>query len=168
MMGTIILALISAFAVILYWVSCRKAALKHQEKVAELLEKYFEDHKVSEEDRDSAYWTYRFARFWAFVPVMTIVTPIWLALSIVLRGAGHVAKKPNAQHSEIIDSIVKMYVAKNPLTSMICMPVLLFSVAVLSIIGMVTNRMKAIPTLASLYTSVAKTASHASREVKTH
>jgi hypothetical protein len=168
MMGTIILALISAFAVILYWVGCRKAALKHQEKVAELLEKYFEDHKVSELDRDSAYWTYRFARFWVFMPAMTIITPIWLALSIIVRGPGYVARKPDAQHSEIIDSIVKMYVAKNPLTSMVCMPVFLFSVAVLSIIGMVTNRMKAIPTLASLYTSVAQTASHASREVKTH
>lgn len=168
MMGTIILALISAFAVILYWVSCRKAALKHQEKVADLLEKYFEDHKVSEEDRDSIYWTYRFARLWIFMPAMTLLAPIWLALSILIRGAGHVPRKPSAQHSEIIDYIVRMYVAKNPITSMICMPVFLFSVAVLSIIGLVTNRMKAIPTLASLYSSVAQTASHASREAKTH
>ncbi|WP_460067540.1 hypothetical protein [Pseudomonas sp. H1_G08] len=167
-MSTIILALICAFAVILYWVSCRNASLKHQEKVAELLEKYFEDHKVSEDDRDSAYWTYRFARLWIFMPAMTLVAPVWLALSILIRGAGHVPRKPSAQHSEIIDSIVKMYVTKNPLTSLVCMPVFLFSVAVLSIIGLVTNRMKAIPTLASLYSSVAHTASHASREVKSH
>lgn len=167
MMSTIVLALISAFAVILYWLSCRKAALKHQERVADLLEQYFNDHQVSELDRESAYWTYRFGRLWIFMPAMTLIAPIWLALSILIRGAGYTAKKLNAQHSEIIDSIIKMYVAKNPLTSMICMPIFLFSVAVLSIIGLVTNRMKTIPTLESLYSSVAQTASHASREAKT-
>lgn len=167
-MTAILFALISAGAVILYWVSCRKAALKHQEKIAVLLESYFEDHKVSEEDRDSAYWTYRFARSWFFMPAMTIVAPAWLAVSILVRGSGYTAKKPSALHSEIIDTIVKMYVAKNPLTSMVCMPVFLVAVAFLSIIGLVFNRLKSIPTPASLYSAVADTASHASKDVRAH
>jgi len=167
-MTAIIFALISAAAVILYWVSCRRAALKHQEKVADLLDSYFEDHKVSDDDRDSAYWTYRFARSWFFMPAMTIVAPIWLAASILIRGPGYAPRKPTALHSEIVDTIVKMYVAKNPLTAMVCLPVLLVAVAVLSIIGLVSNRLKSIPTPASLYSAVADTASHASKDIRAH
>lgn len=167
-MTAIFFALVSAAAVILYWVSCRRAALKHQEKVAELLESYFEDHKVSEGDRDSAYWTYRFARSWFFMPAMTVIAPIWLAASILIRGPGYVARKPTEKHQEIIDSLVKMYVAKNPLTSMVCLPVLLVAIAFLSVIGLASNRLKSIPTPAALYSAVADTASHASKEIRAH
>jgi hypothetical protein len=167
-MMSLILAFLAAGAVLFYWRACRAGALKHQLKVAAQLESYFNDHKVSEEDKDGAYWTYRFGRMWAFMPMMALIAPIWLGFSMLVRGPGYTPKKASAQHTEIIDSIVKMYVAKNPLTAIVCMPVCLLLIGALSTIGLVFNRLKSIPSPGSIYSAVAISFTHSSREGKLH
>ncbi|MNY62220.1 hypothetical protein D3C86_1990020 [compost metagenome] len=64
--------------------------------------------------------------------------------------------------------MVKMYVAKNPITSILMMPICLLSVAILMTIGLVFNRLKTIPSFASLFSSFADKASHVTHGVKIH
>jgi len=157
---SILIAFIIAAIVVVYWVQCRRAALKHQIRAVELIEEFINDESVSDQDADVAYGMYRMARSWLFMPAMSIMVPFAFAIS-VWRGD---LDKPgrSGRRQKIMDSIMQMYMTRNPLTSVVCMLWILLTFSFILPVGILLNRIRAIPSAASFYGVVANATATAS------
>lgn len=161
MMG-IFFGALAAAAIILYWVQCRRSALIHQSRLADLLVAYFEKDDVSESDKEAAYWTYNFSRMWIFMPAMAVISVGAFLFAIV---AGRLDSdvetiKSNGARNEIMDTALKMYMAKNPLTFIIFMAGSLSLIGMMLPFGFIFRGLKSIPSPASIYSAIAAKASH--------
>ena len=153
-----LLSLAVALGVLAYWVICRQAALKHQERAAELLIAYLGRDDISERDKDIAHTNYRMLRAWVSLPLIALVSPLFIAKAVFSKDFENVGRGDPARN-EIMDASMMMYVTKNPVTSIVFMSAVLISIGVLAPIGMAFNRLKSIPSLESLFRSIAITAS---------
>jgi len=142
-MVSVALAGAAAALMVGYWVFCRRVSLRHRVRAAELLDSYFRDETISESDKDAAHFTYRWARHWHFLPLMTVAGLVLLPL-MVLSGRD-AARKQTDGRKEIMDSVMMMYVTRNPLTSFVCMQVMFVTLAFTGIIALLSDRLKAIP-----------------------
>lgn len=160
----IFLGALAAVIVVLYWAYCRRAALAHQEKLAELMLEYFERDDISEADKDSAYWSYRFARAWLFMPVMAVLSVAAIFVAVVLGrlDADLSNVKKNSARNDIMDAAMQMYMAKNPITFIIFMAASLALIGIILPFGFIFHRLKAMPSPASLYSLIVAKASHSS------
>lgn len=158
-MSTLI-ALLSAALIYAYWIRCRRAALKHQTKAVRLIELFLEDDSVNEKDKDIAYGMYFMARRWIFMPIMAIAVPLVFVIGII-RGDMDSRMAGQDRRQQIMDSIMQMYMTKNPLTTIICMVMILSTLMVLVPVGIVLNRIRSMPSTAAFYGVIA----HASATV---
>lgn len=154
------LAAAGAAAIVAYWIFCRRVSLRHREKAAALIEAYFADDSVPERDIESIYFTYRVAGHWVFLPLATLFAPLVMLVALVRGGAP--MRRESERHSEIMDALVMMYMTRNPLTSLVCMQVIFVSLACLGIVGLLFDRIKAIPSPSMAISSMASTAAHTS------
>ncbi|WP_325436022.1 hypothetical protein [Pseudomonas nitroreducens] len=156
-MSDVMIPLLSALAIVGYWVVCRRRSLVYRERAAELLVAYFEKKGVSEEDKNSAERFYMGARHWSFLPVATALAfPVilWLVLS------KKVSTARDRDRMEITDSVMKMYLSRNPLTGSLSL-VAFFTIALVAqFIGLMINRVRAIPSPAYVYMETADMLHH--------
>lgn len=154
------LALGAAAAVLLvaYWSFCRSAAVKLQANAVSLIEDFYADDSASELEKDSIHWCYMASRYWIFMPLMALASPVALAFAMLTkRGeseAVEVAQRSSA-HNEIMDCLVKMCIVRSPLTAMLSMYVVFAVIAFLAPIGLLFNRLKSIPSPMSVYRLIA-------------
>ncbi|WP_417786728.1 hypothetical protein [Stutzerimonas xanthomarina] len=141
-----------------YWIFCRRVSLRHRQKAAVLLDSYFQDDNVSETDKSSVYFTYRWASHWHFLPLMTLGGLIVLPI-MVLSGSDF-GRKQSEKHREIMDSVMMMYVTRNPLTSVVCLQAMFLVMAIFGIVGLLSDRLKAIPSPSQMVSSMASKAAH--------
>lgn len=147
-MSQMLIPLLGAAAIIAYWVLCRRRSLVYRERAAELLVAYFGKHGTTEEEAISAERFYMNGRHWFFLPLMTI-----LAFPVILMGV--LAKNPMPQPSKermaITDAVMKMYLSRNPLIGTVCIAAFLVAALTAFFIGLMLNRVRAIPTPSSVY-----------------
>lgn len=141
-----------------YWIFCRKVSLRHRQKAAALLDSYFQDENVQESDKDSVYFIYRWARHWHFLPLMTITGLVMLP-ALMLSGKDF-ARKQSEKHKEIMDSVMMMYITRNPLSAFACLQLMFLVLAVFGIVGLLSDRLKAIPSPSLMVSSMASKAAH--------
>lgn len=153
-----LLSLAVALGVLAYWVICRQAALKHQMRAADLLVAYLDREDISERDKDIAHTNYRMLRAWVSLPLIALVSPFVIAKGVFSKDFDSMGRA-DSDRNEIMDASMMMYVTKNPATSIIFMSAVLISIGVIAPIGMAFNRLKSIPSLESLFRSIAITAS---------
>ena len=155
---SIALAAATAAGVVVYWAFCRRVSLRHREKAAELLGTYFQDESVSKSDKDSIYFTYRWASNWTFLPVVAVGGV--LVMPFMLLSGKAISRKQSESHTEIMDSIMKMYITRNPITAVVCFQAIFIQLALFGIIGLLFDRLKAIPTPSMIVSSMATKAAH--------
>lgn len=155
------IAILLAATLVLYWSYCRRVSLKHREKASDMIAAFINDDEISEKEKESIYWSYMASRHWLFMPAMAVVTPIVLACMLITRGPEAESIYYSDQYNKIMDSLMKMYITRNPATGIICMIVTFSAIAISAAIGMLLNRMRSIPSIESVYGSVATRASHA-------
>ena len=158
----ILLGLTGSLLVVAYWAYCRRAALVHQERLASLIADYFEQDDVSDPDKDAAYWTYKMARTWLFVPVMTVISPIAILVGIVAGGIESKMEQIHAdtRRNDIMDAALKMYMTRNPLTAALFMTATAVIIGIFIPVGILFNRLKSFPSATAVYSAIANSASH--------
>lgn len=153
-MGNSILAFALAFGVVAYWAFCRHVAIKHQAKAAELVEAYLSTEGANEVEKDTAYVMYRMARMWLFMPIMAVLCIPFLPFMLLASPAK--AKSPEVgERQAMIDAIMQMYVARNPITSVVCIVPILLVIAVVAPVGLLLDRIKSIPSVTDVFGGVA-------------
>lgn len=154
-MTPILFGLIAAAAVVVYWAFCRRSSLKHRAKAVQLIEAYFQDEANSAADKESIYLAYLTARHWVFLPIMMLFTP-FVMLVMIFFTDGDLA--PPRLHSdsydEVMESLLKMYMTRNPITATACLAVIATSVVMVLPLGLLLNRIKSIPSLIGIFGSV--------------
>ncbi|CAN7660201.1 hypothetical protein LJR232_005009 [Aquipseudomonas alcaligenes] len=166
---SIVLAFVAAIAVAGYWTLCRRVSLKHRNAVADLLEPYMSNEGAKWADREAIYATYRMARHWFFLPVMVLGVPIFLLAIILANKEEDLSPKRRlGEHSLIMDSIMKMYVTRHPITSTVCLSIIFLSISIFVPMGLLLNRIKSIPSLPMIFSAVAGKAPHPHRDAHAH
>lgn len=159
-MSPMLLPLLGAALIVAYWVVCRRRSLVYRERAAGLLVEHFSKHGVDETEKDALEWFYLGARWWLFMPIMTI-----LAFPVILRSV--LAKKQTPQMSKeriaITDAVMKMYLTRNPLTATACLMVFFVVALLAQFIGLLVNRVRTVPNPAAIYMATAKVYPHFKR-----
>jgi hypothetical protein len=159
-MSQLLLPLLGATLIVAYWVVCRRRSLVYRDRAADLLVEYFGKHGVTDAEKDAAEKFYMNARFWLFLPIMTV-----LAFPVILVSI--LAKNPNSTMSKermaITDSVMKMYLTRNPLTGTICLMVFFVTALLAMFIGLLINRVRVIPNPAAIYMTTSKVYPHFKR-----
>jgi hypothetical protein len=145
----VILGAGTAGLIVLYWIACRRVSLRYQIKAADLIETYFARDDVSEEAAAAIYITYRSARHWFFMPLLVLSMPLLVLISL-MTGKG-ASERPQGEHGEILNTLVKMYVSRNPLTSMLCLYLVFIVATPVLIVCAILERMRAVPNPLNLY-----------------
>ncbi|MBK3874719.1 hypothetical protein [Stutzerimonas frequens] len=139
----------SALAIVLYWAVCRRISLRYRKKAADLIEDYFARDDVSEESVSAISITYKSATFWAFLPLISLFSPLILLMALVTgKGTG---EKPGEEHAAILDAIMKMYISRNPLTAMMCFYFIFIAGIPVMVVALMLERMKTIPNPLRIY-----------------
>lgn len=148
--------ILSLLVLCTYWHTCRKRALTHQSRVADLIEGYLGSPDVSDADKDSIYHLYVFFRKWWSLPILTVWVPFLMTLSIIKgkRPTNKKIKKEDRkafEKREIISKLLIMYIAKNPITSLLCMLCISACSVALAVLGATLNRLSSMPTIDAIF-----------------
>ncbi|WP_338568793.1 hypothetical protein V6L78_19905 [Pseudomonas canadensis] len=159
-MSQLLLPLLGASIIVAYWVVCRRRSLVYRERAADLLVDYFGKHGITDAEKDSAERFYLNARFWLFLPVMTVLAFPVILVSVLAK---HPAAVVSKERMAITDATMKMYLTRNPLTGTVCL--LVFSVTALlaMFVGLLINRVRFIPSPAAIYMTTSKVYPHFKR-----
>lgn len=114
-----ILAALAAAGLMVYWTACRKASLQHREKAAELIEQYYQS-KATALEKESIYGIYMTARRWIFLPSIVLVAPIFIIVD-AFRHKSPTRRTNSKEFDRIMDSVMSMYIARNPITGIVCL-----------------------------------------------
>lgn len=157
-MLTLILSVVTVSAVLVYWAYCRRVALLHQEKAADVIVSYMDNDNIPDVDKDIAYSLYFFARHWVFLPLTVLVSlPLIVAL-----GLGKKTKTGNkttqVYRNDVTDEVMKMYATKNPITTAACAIPVLLIMAVVVPFGLLFDRINSLPSASAVINSVSSTA----------
>lgn len=153
MMGHTLISLVSALVIVIYWIVCRQRSLIHREKAEEMLVAFFDKKGISERDKDSAAYFFRFATSWFFLPVMTILAiPVLLSRVFSKR---QISASNGKDADAITDEIMKMYLFRNPITGAACFIVFFSVVSIAMLLGLFTNRLRSIPSPSAVYMTTA-------------
>lgn len=159
-MSPMLLPLLGAALIVAYWVVCRRRSLVYRERAAGLLVEHFGKSGVAETEKDALEWFYLSARWWLFMPIMTI-----LAFPVILRSV--LSKKQTAQMTKermaITDAVMKMYLTRNPLTGTACLMVFFVVALTAQLIGLLANRVRTVPNPAAIYMTTSKVYPHFKR-----
>jgi hypothetical protein len=159
-MSHLLLPLLGAGLIVAYWVVCRRRSLVYRERAAGLLVEYFGKHGVSEAEKDGAERFYMNARYWLFMPIITV-----LAFPIILGSV--LAKNPTPSISKermaITDAAMKMYLTRNPLTGTICLLGFFVTALLAQFIGLLVNRVRTVPNPITIYMITSKVYPHFKR-----
>ncbi|MDF5856616.1 hypothetical protein P4209_29890 [Pseudomonas aeruginosa] len=153
MMTHIMIGTLCALAVVLYWAICRKASLKHRDRSADLVVKYLESEERSEHEKEAVVLLYKGMTTWVFMPMMALLTPFAMIVMIV-RSRDEDWKPKATEQNDILDALMKTYITRNPITSVICLAVIGVSMALLLVVGIAFNRIKQTPTLGGIYGTI--------------
>lgn len=126
------LAVIFSAAIVFYWVCCRKAGLAKQVQAVEAFEAYCEDSDNPESSAETLYRTYRFARHWAFMPLLSLTMPFVLLWSLFTKGSvlpDSSARTMGSQFGKTFSLIMDMYVRRHPITSFFSILLILLNVS---------------------------------------
>ena len=159
-MSQLLLPLLGATLIVAYWVVCRRRSLAYRERAAGLLVEYFGKHSNSDAEKDAVERFYLNARFWLFMPIMTV-----LAFPVILVSV--LAKNPTPTISKermaITDAIMKMYLTRNPLTGTVCLMAFFVTALMAQFIGLLINRVRVVPNPAAIYMTTSKVYPHFKR-----
>lgn len=159
-MSQLLLPLLGATLIVAYWVVCRRRSLVYREQAADLLVEYFGKHGITESEKNGAERFYMNARYWLFMPIITV-----LAFPVIL--ASVLAKNPTPSISKermaITNAVMKMYLTRNPLTGTICLMVFFATALIAQFIGLLINRVRAVPNPAAIYFTTSKAYPHFKR-----
>lgn len=135
-----------------YWLFCRKNALKHQLKAADLIEQYFADETISDKEKIKMYTNYRIMRSWFALPGMMLVGPIFIVVALATGKfkAESFSTENSKEFNDVFDSLMKMYVARNPLTSAAVMSFLGLILTISMVIGVVLNKVIQFPSFGAI------------------
>lgn len=158
-MSTVI-GIAGAFFVVAFWAICRRISLRHREALATKLEEFFASEEVPEEEQIALYWNYKMARHWFFLPVMALVMPFFMLVAMAARGEKELSRKHSEKHEQAMNLVMKMYITRNPITSMVSLYCIFISFAVMVPIGLILNRLKSIPSATSVLTMISERATH--------
>lgn len=153
---TFALSAIAAYLILAYWTYCRKASLAYQTKAVDLMEEYFAREDVSEKEVNTLYWAYKFSRYWVFLPLMVVITPVVL-LVLIGRNGGvmNVGEPRSSEHDEIMENIMFMYAAKHPIVSFLCFTAIHISLFIMVPFGLIFRRLTRMPKFFSIMEIVA-------------
>ncbi|MEZ2602869.1 hypothetical protein [Kluyvera intermedia] len=135
-----------------YWLFCRKNAIKHQQKAAELIEQYLADEALPEKEKMKMYTNYHLMRSWFALPGMLLMGPLFIVIALASGKfkADSIVSDNSKEFSEVYDSLMKMYVAKNPITSAAVMSVMGLFFALSFVVGIVLNKVIKFPSYAAI------------------
>lgn len=170
-MTDMMIALLILSAVVCYWVLCRKTAFKYQALAVEIMEKYFDNEEVPEEDKDALYEDYRMSRSWYFLPFIALVTPFVLAADLIKKQdvrPSHTPRVNQDVYDEAFSAMNKMMIIKNPLVSILSLSFAGICFAVAIPIGIAMNRMGAISEVSNPMGFFNKISGYAKRKAHMH
>lgn len=161
-MSQLLLPLLGAALIVAYWVVCRRRSLVYRERAADLLVEYFEDPGTTEVEKNGAERFYLNARLWLFMPVITVLAfPMILASVLAKNPAISISKERMA----VTDAAMKMYLTRNPLTGTVCLMVFFATALIAQFVGLLINRVRAVPSPAAIYMNTSKAYPHFKRHV---
>ncbi|MGL4486166.1 MAG: hypothetical protein ACRCUG_04055 [Yersinia sp. (in: enterobacteria)] len=139
-----------------YWVYCRRNALKYQKKAVRTIEICFDNNVITEKEKNKMYISYWLMRHWTSLPVMLIVAPFFIIYSIVSNNytPENLNNKNNKLFDDFFSILMQMYIAKNPLTSIIILSLIGMIFAFFLVISTMLNQASKIPNLAMLVSSI--------------
>ncbi|MNJ38696.1 hypothetical protein D3C77_335480 [compost metagenome] len=159
-MSQLLLPLLGATLIVAYWVVCRRRSLVYRERAADLLVEYFEKPGTTEVEKNGAERFYLNARFWLFMPVITVLAfPMILASVLAKNPAISISKERMA----VTDAVMKMYLTRHPLTGTICLMAFFATALIAQFIGLLINRVRTVPSPAAIYMNTSKAYPHFKR-----
>lgn len=157
---SMIIGVFGALFVVLFWAICRRISLRHRETLAAKLEQVFANEEIPEVEQTSLYWNYKMARHWFFLPAMAIVMPFFMLFAMAARGEKELSRKHSEQHDQAMNLVMKMYITRNPITSMFSLYCIFMSFALIAPIGLMLNRLKSIPSATAVMAMISERATH--------
>lgn len=140
-----VFGIVGALCAVAFWAICRRISLRHRRALAAKLEEIFSSPDVPETEQVALYWNYKMARHWFYLPMMALLMPFFLLFAVAVRGERDLSKKHTEQHDQAMHLVMKMYITRNPITSMVSLYCLFMSFALIAPIGMLLNRLKSFP-----------------------
>ncbi|HDL7646340.1 TPA: hypothetical protein PXP51_001545 [Yersinia enterocolitica] len=136
-----------------YWIYCRSNALKYQERAVRIIEICFANNVIPEKEKNKMYISYWIMRRWLSLPVMLIVAPFFIIYSIVLNNYTP-ENLNNKGFDNFFSILMQMYIAKNPLTSIIILSLMGIIFAISLVISTVLNQASKAPNPTMLVSSI--------------
>ncbi len=149
-MHEFITAALIAAAIYCYWILCRKRSLEKRRVAARLLSELESKSDVPEARKDKAFDFYRLFSRWHALPMMT-----FLGFPFVIYGvlsgemASHTAKKKPVE-DDAMNASWQMYVARNPITTVICLTFMSTVIAIMTPFAVLMNKVRLIPAVADV------------------
>lgn len=159
-MSQLLLPLLGAALIVSYWVVCRRRSLVYRERAADLLAEYFKKHGTAEIEKNGAERFYLNARFWLFLPVITVLAFPMILISVLSKNP---AVSISKERMAVTDAVMKMYLTRNPLTGTICLMAFFATALIAQLIGLLINRVRAVPSPAAIYMATFKAYPHFKR-----
>lgn len=159
-MSEMLVPLLGAAAIIAYWVLCRRRSLVYRERAAELLVAYFAKHSTTDAEVARAEHFYMHGRHWFFLPIMTILAFPAILMSVLAKNPEPPASK---ERMAITDAVMKMYLSRNPLIGTLCMAAFLVAALTAFFIGLMLNRVRAIPAPSAIFLTASTNYPHFKR-----
>ncbi|EJC1153977.1 hypothetical protein MYA08_001860 [Cronobacter sakazakii] len=143
-------------AVFAYWVVCRKNALKHQYKAADLMEKYFADENISDREKTKMYINYKLFRHWFALPFLFLAAPFFIVYAFVSKKyqPEQMASENSAEFDEVFKCLMQMYIVKNPIISTVFMSIFGVFFAIAVVIGTMLNKASKVPPPAMMASTI--------------
>lgn len=162
-MSQLLLPLLGAISIVAYWVVCRRRSLVYRERAADLLVEYFEKHATNEAAKNGAERFYMNARHWLFMPVITVLAFPVILVSVLAKNPAVSIGSISKERMAITDAAMKMYLTRNPLTGTICLMAFFATALIAQFIGLLINRVRAVPSPAAIYMTTSKAYPHFKR-----
>ncbi|TGB86522.1 hypothetical protein CRG95_05910 [Escherichia sp. E4208] len=148
--------LLPVLACFLIGFSVEKNALKHQAKAVEMLSTFLNDENLSDKEKNKMYLNYKLMRMWFALPLMLIASPFIIVfyLASSKNKPEDIIKENSEEFDRFFAVLMQMYMAKNPIISMISMTLFGFILAIFLVIGSVLNKASKIPNYTMLLSGV--------------
>lgn len=146
MTSSVLLGLLIAAAIVLYWMLCRKRSLAAQGRAVELLCELYADESISDSDKSTAHANYLLVQRWWYVPFLVVVMPFFLLFSLVFHRKG--LPNPGAgpsKHQAAMDSLVMIYLTRNPITATLSFTAIVLMAVPVILIAVLLNRLNSLP-----------------------
>lgn len=155
-----LLGAVAAAVVVAYWAYCSRESTRLLVQASDLIVSMAEDPDTSDEEMQSIYAAYRMAQYWAFLPLMAILSPIVTFVMVVIGQENPYKSERSEKYREAMDMIVVMSFVRNPLTAVFCFTIISLAGLISMLIAVFSRKVFSQPSYSGIFSAVSVEAAH--------